>query len=190
MKALVDLDGTIVDFNQGAMKLHGKPWPYDNPANRGTAGWDVYKLWNMTPAEFWHGMDRTFWATLEPYSWAFQLIELAIQSVGQSNVAFVTSPAHTAGCVEGKIDWVEKHFSYIPTIMTRSKKGGSPPKHFLAHRDAVLIDDYEQNVKEFYSAGGEAILFPRPWNSLERLADDPMSYVKRELGRLTGKLAA
>jgi hypothetical protein len=48
MKVLLDMDGCTTDFVAGAMRLHNKPWPFDDPANQGPAGWDFYRFWGMT----------------------------------------------------------------------------------------------------------------------------------------------
>ncbi len=51
----------------------------------------------------------------------------------------------------------------IPHLAGNAFIGGK--KHLLAHKDALLIDDRDENVAEFRHAGGKAILIPRPWNN-------------------------
>lgn len=165
MKVLVDMDGCTTNFVSGAMRLHNKPWPYDDPVMQGPAGWDIYKHWGMSPADFWSGMGYEFWSNLDPYPWAAELVDLAKQAVGSENVAFCTSPAHQPGCIEGKIDWCKAFFPDVPVVITRAVRGQPAPKHFLAHPDVILIDDYDKNVDTFIEHGGRAILFPMPWNT-------------------------
>ena len=164
MKILIDLDGVVADFVAGAMELHDKEWPFLDPEMKGNAGWDFYKSWGLTSEEFWRGMDRSFWAELPLLPWADDLVTSLEELAGMENLCFVTSPAHHPGCMEGKVDWCEAWYPGIPVILTRSVKNGAPPKHFLAHEGALLIDDYERNVSDFVQAGGRALLFPQPWN--------------------------
>jgi 5'(3')-deoxyribonucleotidase len=110
-------------------------------------------------------MGYEFWRNLEQYPWADDLVSLVERAVGLENMAFCTSPAHQVGCMEGKIGWCKEYYPSAPVIITRSVPRQSAPKHFLAHPDVVLIDDYDKNVDTFREHGGKAILFPMPWNS-------------------------
>jgi 5'(3')-deoxyribonucleotidase len=172
-KVLIDMDGVVADFVTGAMRLHRKPWIYDQPEYQGPAAWDLAKHWGMTNREFWDGADYDFWLGLPEYPWADELLQAIESEVGIENMCFVTAPAHTYGCVEGKIAWVMDHFPNIPMVLTRSAAGLPAPKHFLAHDSAILIDDYDVNIDNFVAAGGRGIVFPQPWNTeCARVADN------------------
>jgi 5'(3')-deoxyribonucleotidase len=49
-------------------------------------------------------------------------------------------------------------------------------KELLADDDSCLIDDDEKNIKAFREAGGNALLFPQPWNGHETPLN-PVRYV-------------
>lgn len=180
MKVLVDIDGVVADFVAGAMKLHGKPYPYGDPANRGEHGWNIEKLWDIPPHVFWSPMEFDFWADLDPTPEADAIIKILMDEFGLSNLCFLTSPISASGCVEGKRAWVGRHFSDIPILFSvRSHAPEStPPKQFLASDESLLIDDYTVNVENFWNAGGEAFLFPRPWNRRHR--EEPEAVEKLE----------
>ena len=44
-----------------------------------------------------------------------------------------------------------------------------PSKHLCANPETLLIDDSDKNVDSFRKCGGQAVLVPRPWNSLHGL---------------------
>jgi hypothetical protein len=83
------------------------------------------------------------------------------------NVCILTSPCRTAGCTDGKLDWVAKHF---PSFQRRVLLGSA--KHFCAHPKALLVDDHDENVAEFRRAGGVGLLVPQPWNERRNLPAD------------------
>ncbi|KKL20176.1 hypothetical protein LCGC14_2458100, partial [marine sediment metagenome] len=70
-------------------------------------------------------------------------------------------PMPNLGSPSGKWDWVEHHIPELKkhTIITNVDKGT-----FAGHY-RVLIDDKDENVNSFTTAGGRGILCPRPWNS-------------------------
>ena len=58
-----------------------------------------------------------------------------------------------------------------------------PPKWICARPDQLLIDDNDGNVESFRERGGQAILFPQPWNLNHRLCGDRMGYLSDELSK-------
>ena len=60
-------------------------------------------------------------------------------------------------------------------------------KSVLARSTRVLVDDSQENVASFLAAGGEACLFPQPWNGDpipdEAAIAEVIAKVKRKLGR-------
>lgn len=163
-RVLIDLDGVVADFVGAAMKLHGKPWPFDDEFC-GPDAWEFFKRWGMTEEEFYRGMDSEFWASIPLYENAKELVSTASSIVGPENVCFVSNPMDGHGAILGKKCWVREHFPQIPLILSVPAEDGSPPKHFLASPDSILIDDCERNCKAFRRNGGEAWVFPQPWNS-------------------------
>ena len=76
----------------------------------------------------------------------------------------MTTPVEDPESLAGKLEWIHKYF---PEWMHRQYLMG-PQKHLLAGPGSLLIDDSEENVEKFRQHDGQAILVPRPWNSLNR----------------------
>ena len=135
---------------------------------------------NFTKDEFWGRIDRNFWATIpksREYQW---LLDVSTAMVGEEGVCILSSPTQDGSCLAGKLDWLQKE---LPRWMHRQYLFG-PRKHFCARPDALLIDDRDYNVDAFRGAGGQAILVPRPWNTLHKV--EPMLWLINELGKYRG----
>ncbi len=155
------------------------------------------KFNRVRPGVFWGELDRGFWAGL-PESTEFKdLLKLAEDIVGFENTLILTTPVCspdqdsvsgfwrkiTSQCMTGKYDWIVSH---LPPQL-RNQFAMCPVKRLCAAPDTLLIDDSNKNVEEFRAAGGQAILMPRPWNTRHDWSipsDDPMAYVRTELGRI------
>jgi hypothetical protein len=120
-----------------------------------------------TRKEFWSLVSQHTWANApvsEEYEW---LLNRCCELVGRKNVFLLTSAiagvyAESPDCVAGKFEWIQKHW---PSDMQEQVIITSQ-KHLLARHDTLLIDDSDKNVTSFCGYGGNAILVPRPWNSL------------------------
>jgi 5'(3')-deoxyribonucleotidase len=159
LRCFVDMDGVLVDFNKGALDLFGREDPYDDPANRGCFFLD--QLLGLTEEEFRGPLGRDFWANLRPTPECHRIIEFLEMVFGPSNICILTAPIDTEGCMEGKLDWLKAH---LPPRYRKQFLMGKP-KWFAASSNAWLIDDWDHNVVSFREGGGQAILYPRPWNS-------------------------
>lgn len=157
-RCLVDCDGVLVRFVEGACDLHRRPNPYDDPANWGRYG--VEELLGISRNDFFGPLGEDFWAGLRPTAECFEIVGAAEEVFGPENVCVMTSPVRTAGCAEGKIRWLRRH---LPQFSRRFLIG--PEKQFAASPRAWLIDDSDENVDKFRRWGGNAYLVPRPWNS-------------------------
>lgn len=159
---LLDMDGVCTNFIRGASKVHGINW-IDNPPDN---------FWNLglTQTEFWRpitAIGESFWRELEEYPW---FIDLHRMLLDKGDVVFVSSPSKDPYSLAGKIYWLQKRF------------GNDFRDFFLGSRkelmagNGILIDDHDPNVDKFNRAGGQAIVFPQPWNCLrnvaKRLKDD------------------
>lgn len=105
MKVLIDMDGVVADWMAGAMKLHNKPYPYNDPANRGEHGWDVVKLWNMSPFDFWGAMEFDFWADLDPTPEADAIIKILTDEYGMASLCFLADRRLHGQCRELPERW-------------------------------------------------------------------------------------
>lgn len=159
--AFLDMDGVIADFVGAICKAHGRPSPYTEASAMGV--FEIERLWGMTAREFWQPCndDAGFWYGLELMPDAEAIVTHVSRSFGPENVAILTSPSLDRDCVPGKRAWIKKYFPQFAGSMIFTGA-----KRFLAHEDAMLIDDRDKNVEDFIAAGGEAVLIPRPWNVL------------------------
>ena len=169
-RILLDLDDVCNRFTMYALKQVGCPIDeFDYRDFNPAWGWDIVCAANalhptreFTPAEFWGSLDRDVWASV-PESGEFEtLLRRCEALVGPENVCILSSPTLDPDCLAGKLEWIQTHF---PRRMHRQFLIG-PRKHFCARPDALLIDDGDHNVEAFRAHGGQAILVPRPWNSL------------------------
>lgn len=149
----LDMDGVLCDFIGGICAAHGRPNPYDDPANRGI--WDVCGIWGMHPAEFWEPCEFEFWANLKPTPEARRLLSM------EGVVGIITSPSQNHGCIPGKLEWLKRHTNGLhrKVIFTHAK-------YLAAAPGKVLYDDNDDHVVKWREAGGVAVQVPRPWNSL------------------------
>ena len=139
MKALLDMDGLIVDWFPAAAKLHGRTF---DP----TAHWDLF---GMAPEEFFAPMDIDWWANIPILPWAFQVIDM----LKDCDWCVCTMPFDSRSEV-GKGIWLSKYKvrGTIPAKFTQDKAQ-------YATEDTLLIDDYGVNIKAFSNAGGQTFHF-------------------------------
>lgn len=167
--AYLDLDGVLVDFVKGALKLH------NSDIKPSEIVWDIDKQLGLTPEQFWSPFNFTFWANLEWTPEGKEILEL-VESVYGDNIAILTSPPKTGGAVEGKLAWVAKN---MPKYKRKTFVGAR--KELMAAPSKLLIDDREENVDNFMEAGGGAILIPRPWNRNKDMESELMSILRTVL---------
>jgi len=173
------MDGVLTDFVRATLALHGRTEALENwPAGER----DVPAVLGISRTEYWRLIDEQgadFWAGLAPFPWFEELVAL-VREFGPMSI--LTAPSLAPACLDGKVQWLYNHFPKV-----RGKRFTDfiigPQKHLLAQRGRVLIDDAQSNVDAFRAAGGEAILFPQPWNANHAVADR-LAYVRAELTRL------
>lgn len=151
---LFDIDGVLARYTCGALALHGR-----SEHSGQWDSWNFQRGWGIEDPAFYAGQNRDFWANLGVWEDGMALFRFVESLVGQDRLVLLTAPVQTEGCCEGKRDWVKKHLPhYLPDLVI----GG--PKHKLAHRGALLIDDSDANREKFSAAGGWTWCVPRPWN--------------------------
>lgn len=109
------------------------------------------------------------------------LIE-AVESIAPYTL--LTSPSLSSDSVSGKVHWIYKHFPPKSGIRFRRFLIGKQ-KNLLAAPNRILLDDAENNVESFRTAGGIGILFPQVWNRNYRIAN-PLTYVRQKLEGAAG----
>lgn len=151
-----DMDGVLADFVGGALAAHGRT---DIPHAEVT--WGIEAQLGIAPADFWSVCDFDFWANLAVLDDGRKLIARAEWIAGAANIALLTSPCDTKGCIDGKRAWIERH---LPEYRRRAFFGSA--KELFAGPTKVLIDDHDDNCSKFSRAGGYALQPARPWNRL------------------------
>jgi 5'(3')-deoxyribonucleotidase len=190
VRILLDMDEVLCDFVGAAVRLHGCSMAKVLPH------WEAGS-WSVRPAlaaalkredfgdeDFWAPITAagaSFWTSLVPHRWADELLTL-VRNVTQ-DWHVVTAPSRCPTSYMGKMIWLEQYLgtdvhSFIPTRH----------KHLLANPRTILIDDSDSNVRVFRRAGGKAIVFPRHNNSMHRLKNDPLPYVRQALAACRGEV--
>lgn len=156
----LDMDGVLSDFVGAMCKAHNLPNPYLD----GTfTDWLLNKApgWKMSTEKFWKPADEVeFWSEMEKTPEADEIVAVSEGLFGSTNICILTSPSLAPACVAGKRIWIQKHY---PRFKDNWLMG--PAKHFCAGPGRMLVDDKEENCVAFTSKGGDAYLYPRPWNS-------------------------
>lgn len=172
MKVFLDLDGVIVDFMGGLER----EFNITIPVSSIYVGWrEIVKLTHLSNTAFWKRIDLDFWKNLEKTVFADQLLAL----VDQFNPTILTKP--TIDGASGKQAWIKKNMN---DYFSAGKYLIGPDKAAVAGPDRLLIDDNEDNVSDWLSEGGDAILVPAPWNILH--GTNPIVYIYKQLTSIFG----
>lgn len=166
-KIFLDMDGVLCDFVGGVCRL----FEVDQHALEQAWGdaYDICVPLGVTPDELWSRIDAagpTFWSNLEPYPWAKDLW-FQCNIVGRTTI--LTSPSWHPSSLEGKLQWLNSHLADGQNPFRRYLFG--PEKEMCAAPRHLLIDDRPEMCQRFRDAGGEAFLFPRPWNGAWSMHD-------------------
>lgn len=156
----LDIDGVLTDFVGAVLELYGRPESDRNLVR----SWDgipaVVDTNNLCMWERIAGEGQVWWATL-PWTEHGEAIAEICERAGP--FVLMSTPTREPSCAAGKIEWINQYF---PSSDRRFAL--TPCKHHFAHPGALLIDDSERNVRAFRENGGEAILWPAPWNAWGR----------------------
>lgn len=152
MKIFLDMDGVVADFVSGAIEAAGLPLTHDRVDR-----WNFFEPY-MSAEEFWKRIHDTyeFWAGLDPYPWAQELVDLCKQ---YGEVIFLSDSSHDDDAPSGKVKWLRRH-GFLNEDSSNYMLGRH--KELLCFRDHVLIDDSPANCSKW----GNNILFPQKWNGL------------------------
>ncbi len=86
----------------------------------------------------------------------------------------ILSAIHLECGVIGKHNWIKSHIE-VPSNLVKIVRNGKI-KHRLASPENLLIDDNENNVNDFISSDGKAILFDRQ-KPLNELIDEVIAQI-------------
>lgn len=169
----LDMDGVLFDFAAGVRGVF-QNLPTDETWPRGVD--DMAALCGVTQSQFWKQIDKRgteWWMGIRPYPWANELLKLA-----EPHFLILTSPSHSPEAHAGKVLALQQLLgrSFREYIITPRKH-----KALLAGPERWLIDDNDDNAREFAEAGGRSILFPRPWNARHAESAQPLERVRASL---------
>jgi len=163
---LLDMDDVMADFVPSAARLFGKD-PEEVMARWRPGHYDIEEALGITTENLWGAIDSAgeeYWATMPETPWARRLYA---ELQGRAPVVFLSSPSRHPSSLSGKIRWLQ---AFTGNPQFREFLLG-PRKDLCANPRALLIDDDERNIKAFWEKGGNAILFPRKWNSEYEIID-------------------
>jgi hypothetical protein len=173
----LDMDGVITDFIGGVERWYGIDLS-------GHDHWDFTdEEVGMPMQDFWVGLTDEFWATLSLTPWG----ALLLSRLMKYKPIILSSPQReNAG---GKQIWLRRHLGGI-------HKAGryilTPQKWTVAGPGKILIDDCDQHVAEWFTHGGDSILFPRKWNALRHMDDmtheERVEYVEHHIELCMSKM--
>ena len=168
---LLDMDGVIADFVGAIFALHNqepnyKAWPKGE--------YDCSKILGISRTKFWQLTDDspTFWKDMPRLENGLALYELLKK---EREVFIATSPSRDPKCSSGKIEWLQRHLgsNFRNFIL-------SPHKHLMA-ASGILIDDDDERCQKFIDAGGQAIVYPQPWNSNHKHTNRQVEFTLEQL---------
>ena len=179
MKLFLDMDGVLVNFLGGLHAALGVDFDLDNyPYEKGK--WNMFVDiggFNLPFKTVDSVCTSDFWANLKWMPDGHDILREVVTYRHLYDVYLLTTPMPNLDSASGKMRWVAKHLPYFLdcTIITQA------PKALLAGPDCILIDDKDQNIREWTEAGGIGVPVPRPWNKLHLVADQTCETVRDQL---------
>jgi 5'(3')-deoxyribonucleotidase len=164
---LLDMDGVLSNFVEGAIGQLNRELATDLTVKEYVQkgyGWNMWEPYEITPNAWWSLLEKdpNIWSNLKPFPWAKQLYN-KLKEFGE--VTILTAPSENPYCAAQKIGWLYGHLGInSSSVMIGSRK-------YLMAGNGILIDDYPKNVKDFTEAGGEGIVVPSNWNTLDLTFD-------------------
>lgn len=151
--ALVDLDGTLADF-QGAMRrdLKAIASPNENESDWGHEGREDYQKarWDMIKRQ------PDWWFNLEPLPGGFYVVD-ALKSLGYRIHVLTRAPKKLPMAWEQKVRWCMKHLPNTEITI-------APRKELVYGK--VLVDDWPEYIEPWleHRPRGLVIMPAQEWN--------------------------
>ena len=151
-----DMDGVLADFKTGAQK---------------TTGMSINQWMNIPSSkEKWAPIkaQKDFWATL-PWMPGGKRLWSYISKFDPHILSAYVEESYDPNCIPGKTEWLRRNAG-----MTNKQKINlvrRKEKKLFAKRGqpAILIDDYEKNIREFTQSGGIGIHHTDTSNTISQL---------------------
>ena len=138
----LDMDGVVADFNAYAKEILG----YSTPGGKRYSLEDWAKI----------AANPRFYYELDQCPWANQLVDACVEL--STDVKFLTAIPRANDvpwCFTDKVLWAQKRWPTIPVWFGPY----SHDKHHHCKPGDILIDDRNDNIVDWNSAGGQGILF-------------------------------
>lgn len=162
MMICLDQDGLLSDLWPSVLRYNGEDpqavmesWPPGEYSFAKVLGKPESEIWGNV-----HAAGYDFWTQLPELPYAAPLVDLALSLC---EVRVVTKPVDSYFCTAGKQIWLQQHFG--GRLGRADRFHITAAKADLARPDRLLIDDSDENCAAWRAAGGEAILYPQPWNA-------------------------
>lgn len=160
-KLYLDLDGTLANW----MKKAFETFDINAPTLEQIQERDTWKAIKLESEDvFWKEIEKygdKWWETIEPFDYTKELYNLC-KSLAPTCILSKTGPNPSAGA--GKIKWIYKNLGKDVSNFLLGRT-----KIFNAYPDALLIDDYDKNCEKFIENGGNAFVWPQPYNTNSHL---------------------
>lgn len=177
---VLDLDGCIVNWMQGALDVHDIRVPVEEFYEPHKGKPYIQDILQMPAAAFWKPMNEEFWAKLEWMPDGEEIVRMCEERFGRENITIGTSPSYNYGCWDGKRRWIEKHMHRY-YHKTEAQMFG-PRKWMMANSETILVDDFDSNIQKFEATrGGHVCPVPRLWNSLHPLSNQTVECIREVL---------
>ena len=152
-----DMDGVLVDFDQGYKDLTYKSTSHANEQGK-TEFWNIFRKSldekGLKEYDYWVNLPwikpdgKTLWEFIKPYS-----------------PYILTAPSLDPGSKQGKREWVERELPEAKNIYFR--KAESKPT--FAGKNKILIDDRKDTVDAWTANGGIGIYHTSAANTIKEL---------------------
>jgi cytidyltransferase-like protein len=149
-KIYCDMDGVLVDFEDGYKRLTGK----DIKGNHVKGDGDFWQPITDAGVKFWAGLKwmpdgKELWSYIKSY-----------------NPEILSAPSREESSKIGKHVWIKNNIPGVKLILRSAER-----KQELAEPNAILIDDRKDNIEQWINAGGIGILHTS--------ADDTITQLKK-----------
>lgn len=171
LQIYMDVDNVLADYTRHFIEWFNLPIRSED-----------IKVYDMLYALYGDKMDQVadneeFHLSIPKLPWADRLMKTVRDQGHDISLA-------TACLSKHRLTWAQRHYPGIPVYQCKEKWTLSEGPH------CVLIDDHWEQCSRFKKdGGGQAILFPAPWNQ-HPLPDnqDPVEYVDFMLHLAAGKV--
>lgn len=155
-KIYFDLDGVMANFEKAIVQECG------------------IHYWDRTQDKFWHVIDKipNFYYRLEMLPGAWTMFNQVLSQHGTDVVEVLTGCPQPTGTLvtasADKISWFNDYIS--PEVIVNTVEGGKNKYKYLEKNPgAILIDDYDRNIKLWIEHGGVGVLHTDVPSTIEKL---------------------